>query len=305
MIFWTIKQLLSLKKAFTGRANPRELAWGLALGIAIGLIPKGNLVSVSLIGLLVCLRVNHGMAALAAVATSFIAFRFDPWTHQLGTEILQTPRTHALLTKIWDKPLVPWTELNNTVVLGSTVIGLTSILPTFMITLPLFRWLAPKSSSERELEPPPAVALALETPAPVASSKPNAGIAKQELGKNPQSVLDKTSGSQTAHRPDLHVVGLPSAAAKPDTTELPTSSSPTISRKPANSNPNANPPTETQSPLEARPQIETQIEIIRMKPKDDSDFEADGDDINKTGPMNEALGYLLRRLRDSRQGKAA
>lgn len=290
MIFWTIKQLLSLKKAFTGRANPQELAWGLALGIAIGLIPKGNLVSISLIGLLVCLRVNHGMAALAAVATSFIAFRFDPWTHQLGSEILQAPRTHAFLTGIWDKPLVPWTDLNNTVVLGSTVVGLTSIVPTFMISLPLFRWLAPRESEQREMNPPPSAALALEAPAPSSETTKLqvVGLASDENSSSKigdtQKQVNATIESRRNVTPDNHAGTEQKTAAQQVTPE-------------SNVAPEAR--------KASRPHVETQIEIIRMKPKDDSDFEADKDDDDKNGPMNEALGYLLRRLRDSRQGKAA
>ena len=267
MILWTIKQLFSLKKAFTGRANPSELAWGLALGLAIGLIPKGNLVSLVLIGLLVSLRVNHGMAALSAVAVSFLAFRFDPWTHQLGSEVLQAPKTRELLQRFWDMPLVPWTDLNNTVVMGSTIIGLSSVLPTFLITLPVFRWLAPKKPQTQELDPPPTVAVAM----PAEASKVDlASAAEEDLAPIvPLQSTTETKRPQVTKtdKPDLHVVG-------------------------------------SDSGLHAGTHVETQIEIIRMKPKEESDLEADASDSGN-GPMNEALGYLLRRLRDSRQEKAA
>jgi uncharacterized protein (TIGR03546 family) len=261
MIFWTIKQILSLKKAVTGRAQPSELAWGLALGIAIGLVPKGNLVALGLIGLLISLRVNHGMAALSAVVVSFLAVKFDPWTHELGFNILSSPQVRTTLERWWDAPLVPWTDLNNTVVMGSTVVGLVSIVPTFLLTLPIFRWLAPRINDDaQQTDPPPAAALTLSQP----------------------QVSEPRSAAP------LHVFQEPLAA-----------SGATSTKAPAN-----------KSSAEAtvnQTHIETQIEIIRIAPAtsetsiDDRDAESD----DKHGPMNEALGYLLRRLRDSRTGKAA
>jgi hypothetical protein len=40
--------------------------------------------------------------------------------------------------------LVPWTAFNNTVVLGSTLIGLGLLLPVYAITRPIFNKFAPR-----------------------------------------------------------------------------------------------------------------------------------------------------------------
>lgn len=299
MILWTIKQLFSLKKALTGRANPSELAWGLALGIAIGLIPKGNLVSVAMIGLLVTLRVNHGMAALSAVAVSFLAFRFDPWTHQLGSEVLQSPKTRDLLQRFWDAPFVPWTDLNNTVVMGSTIVGLGSVLPTFLLTLPIFRWLAPKKKAEKEQDPPPAVALAMNAVATTTSATsdkfipalPPASVAppqQPELHVVRAESVDSLTAPDDSHSSNSSVAETSDEAIRPAETTAVGSQATEIIAK----------PTSVQH-------TETQIEIIRMKPLDKQASAEDGNDQDSNGPMNEALGYLLRRLRDSRQEKAA
>jgi uncharacterized protein (TIGR03546 family) len=322
MILWTIKQLFSLKKALTGRANPSELAWGLALGLAIGLVPKGNLVSIVLIGLLVSLRVNHGMAALAAVMTSFLAIRFDPWTHQLGADILQSQRVRETMERWWDAPLVPWTDLNNTVVMGSTVIGLVSVVPTYLISMPIFRWMSPRSTPSLESDPPPAesIAVAMEPAtkpieavaavqphlqvyaAPTAKETSTSNFALENVGAS--ASLSKEAGHtelKVAHSDSPH-----SAAANKIAANKIAANDTAANKTAANESANNTAGTSSHGANHAETlHTETQIEIIRMRPKTDVELGEQDDSDDKNGPMNEALGYLLRRLRDSRQGKAA
>ena len=52
------------------------------------------------------------------------------------------------MQQAWALPLVPWTDLNNTVVLGSFLIGVVALLPIFCLTLPFFRFFKPDEESE-------------------------------------------------------------------------------------------------------------------------------------------------------------
>lgn len=259
MILWTIRQMLSLRQAVLGRARPSELAWGLALGIAIGIVPKGNLVSILLIGLLVSLRVNHGMAALAAVSFSFLTVWLDPWTHQLGSVLLGAERVQGFLGRIWNWPLMPWTELNNTIVMGSTVAAGAALIPTYAASVPIFRWLAPRADLPGPtIDPPPADA-AIDTAVESAEKQETARIRASEDDRDAMVIVDAP----------LTPVGREGAD-------------------------------------KAEAQIETRIDIIRLKPLAESDSPAAESELPASnGQMNEALGYLLRRLRDSKQGKAA
>lgn len=258
MILWTIKQLLSLRKAILGRANPSELAWGLAIGLAIGLVPKGNLISLLLIGTAVSLRINHGMVALSAVAFSFMAAQFDPITHQVGAGILQDPQVRTQLDRWWGAPLVPWTDLNNTVVMGSTVLAMIGMIPAFVVSLPVFRWLSRRPEAQPSGDPPPAESLAIAMP----------------VDELPDSV-EKLE---------------PAVLRMPNRSQHPAASITDAAHQ------------------ETATQLATQIDVIRLShPVKDGD---DGDDTaadtpRQGGTMNETLGYLLRRLRDSRQEKAA
>ncbi|MEL6898559.1 MAG: TIGR03546 family protein [Planctomycetota bacterium] len=139
MFLWIIKQFLGLRKALTGRRNAHQLAWAIAFGFLAGLVPHGNLVAVLIIGTVLMLNLNHAMASVVGVVTALLATNLDPLTHRIGTELLNTPQFHELLSSAWQYPLVPWTDLNNSVTLGSVVLGLAALLPLFAITYPMMK----------------------------------------------------------------------------------------------------------------------------------------------------------------------
>lgn len=125
-------------------ATPKQLAWGFALGMAIGLVPKGNLIAVVMMAVLCSLRVNMAAGMMAIFTFSWIGMAIDPVSHQIGQYLLAQPSLQSLWTTLYDTPLVPWTSFNNTVVLGSFVLGLALIYPAYLLSEPLFAKFAPK-----------------------------------------------------------------------------------------------------------------------------------------------------------------
>ncbi|TWT56572.1 hypothetical protein CA85_41050 [Allorhodopirellula solitaria] len=148
MILWTIKLIRSVRKAIAGRKHPSQLAWGIALGALVGLIPHGNLLAVVLVLLVLMLHVNHAMVALVGVMVTFAAPRLDPTFDAFGRWLFEQPQVAERLSLAWQYPLVPWTDLNNTIVMGSFVIGLISVVPIFLITYPLLRAWAPVDAAD-------------------------------------------------------------------------------------------------------------------------------------------------------------
>ena len=139
MILWTFKLINSVRKAIAGRRHPSQLAWGLALGCLLGLIPHGNLLAVVLVFGVLSLRVNHAMAALTAVLVTLVAPKMDPMFHDVGTWFFSHPTVAEQMARAWQLPLLPWTDLNNTVVMGSFLVGLVSVFPVVMLSYPIFR----------------------------------------------------------------------------------------------------------------------------------------------------------------------
>jgi uncharacterized protein (TIGR03546 family) len=114
--------------------SPRQLAAGFALGMVLGLVPKGNLIALSLCVLVFSLRVNTSLALLAAVAFTWVGAALDPFANKLGMQVLTIASMQATYASIFNLPLGPWFGFNNTVVTGSLLIGLYVAYPVYWVT---------------------------------------------------------------------------------------------------------------------------------------------------------------------------
>lgn len=145
MIIWLIQNLFYLRSVFRTHDTPRQMAAGVALGLCLGLIPKGNLLAAVVCGAILATRVNLGSAMLAALVTSVLAPLADPLTHPIGWMLLTPSMLRPFWLRVYGLPLAPWTAFNNTVVLGNFVLGLLLTYPTYRWALPHFeRWQASK-----------------------------------------------------------------------------------------------------------------------------------------------------------------
>lgn len=144
MLLWLIRPLKYLRSVLSPNDTPRQLAFGLALGIMVGLVPKGNLTAVVLTMALFGSRVNLGTGMVAAFGFSWVGTLLDPVSHLIGRALLDGPVVRPLLTRLFDLPLVPWTALNNTVVLGSLVLGAAQFYVSYRLSRPLFEKYRPQ-----------------------------------------------------------------------------------------------------------------------------------------------------------------
>ena len=126
--FLDYKLISTARRAFAGRKYPHQMAWAVAFGLLLGVIPHGNLLARRLLLVVLSLKINHAMAGLTAVATTFLARYLDPYSHQVGDYVLTHPGFRETAVSAWQLPLVPWTDLNNTVVMGSFLIGLSALV---------------------------------------------------------------------------------------------------------------------------------------------------------------------------------
>jgi uncharacterized protein (TIGR03546 family) len=161
-------------KIFVRDDSPRQLALGVALGTMIGLIPKGNLIVVGLTVCTLTFRVNLGTTLLMIFSMTALSGWLDPLTHAIGLRILTNPRLGDVLSKFFDTPLVPWTSLNNTVVMGGFVLGCLLFYPILHISEQVFQryyahakyyataWKRKRVAQTASPEPPP-----VDNPVPV------------------------------------------------------------------------------------------------------------------------------------------
>jgi uncharacterized protein (TIGR03546 family) len=138
-----LEPLRNALRIFTAERTPHQLALGCSLGMLIGILPKGNLLAVAATVLLFALRVNLGTGLTAIFLLSAIGTHLDQLTHGLGVRLLRTPAVYAFLSWSYQFPLVPWTSLNNTVVIGSLLLGLVLLYPVYHVSRAACEWLTP------------------------------------------------------------------------------------------------------------------------------------------------------------------
>ncbi|TWT83502.1 hypothetical protein CA13_49670 [Planctomycetes bacterium CA13] len=272
MIIWSIKLLSNVRKAIAGRQYPHQLAWAVALGVLLGIIPHGNLVALAVLVVVLSVRINHAMAALTAIGVSFSATKLDPYSHQIGEYVLSHEALAPHLANAWGLPLMPWTEMNNTVVMGSFLIGVAALLPIFIITYPFFRLFKPKPIEE------------LDSPAPVTESA-------SKSGKEKVVVVD--GGHQRVSGPHRVPSQAPSAPSAADFHPADSHSSQAVETR-------IDVIRMKDSPVAETPTTEQPTDSMDTTSESNTDTE-----LNEQQPMDEALNYLLRQLRTSQQKDAA
>jgi uncharacterized protein (TIGR03546 family) len=117
-----LKLLQSLVKTLHSEGSPRQIAAGIMLGACLGLTPLVNVHNLVIVALLCVLNVSFGAGLLGLAVFGPIGFLLDPLFHRIGRALLvDTPALAPFWTMLDSTPLVPYTNFNNTVVLGSVV----------------------------------------------------------------------------------------------------------------------------------------------------------------------------------------
>lgn len=131
MLSYVIRPLRATLHALVASDSPRQLAAGFALGMVLGLLPKGNLIALSVCVMLFSLRVNKPLALMAALLFTCLSPLADSFTGQLGNEVLHVGVLQAGFASVYKLPLGPWLGLHNTVVMGSLLVGLYLVYPVY------------------------------------------------------------------------------------------------------------------------------------------------------------------------------
>ena len=130
-MFTLLKLIQSIIKTLHSEGAPGQVAAGMALGAALGLTPLVNVHNLIIFSLIVLLNVSFGGGMLGWALFVPLGFLLDPVFDRIGASLLQAPSLRPLWTSWYNTPLVPYTNFNNTVVLGSVVGWLVLAVPIF------------------------------------------------------------------------------------------------------------------------------------------------------------------------------
>ena len=126
-----LKLIQSIIKTLHSAGTPGQVAAGMALGSALGLTPLMNLHNLVIFSLLVLLNVSFGGGMLGWMLFVPFGFLLDPVFDAVGLRLLVAPSLRPLWTDLTNTPVMPYTNFNNTVVLGSFVGWLVLAVPIF------------------------------------------------------------------------------------------------------------------------------------------------------------------------------
>lgn len=132
-----LKLIQSIFNTLHSEGTPGQVAAGLALGAFLGLTPLASLHNVLIFALICFFNVSFGGAMLGWAIFTPVGFILDPVFDAIGHRLLiDTPSLTPLWTALYNAPVMPLTNFNNTIVLGSVVFTTIFFLPFFFF----FRW---------------------------------------------------------------------------------------------------------------------------------------------------------------------
>lgn len=130
-MFTLLKLIQSIIKTLHSEGTPGQVAAGIALGSALGLTPLMNVHNLLIFSLIVLFNVSFGGGMLGWALFVPVGFILDPVFDWIGSGLLTAPSLRPLWTSWYNTPLVPYTNFNNTVVLGSVVGWVALAIPIF------------------------------------------------------------------------------------------------------------------------------------------------------------------------------
>ncbi len=132
-----LKIIQKLIATLNSDGTPGQVAAGIALGSAFGLTPFASLHNLVIFGAVFLFNVSFPAAMLGWVIFAPVGFLLDPLFDTIGRMLLvDSPNLVPMWTALYNMPVVPLSNYNNTVVLGSFLGWVVLLVPIFFFA----RW---------------------------------------------------------------------------------------------------------------------------------------------------------------------
>jgi uncharacterized protein (TIGR03546 family) len=128
-----LKLLQALFETLHSEGTPGQVAAGIVLGAGIGLTPLLSAHNLVLFAAIVLLNVSFGGGMLGLALFTPLGFLLDAVFDRIGLALLRMPGLTGLWTDWYNLPLVPYTNFNNSVTLGSFVFWLAATVPLYFL----------------------------------------------------------------------------------------------------------------------------------------------------------------------------
>ena len=124
----------SFKGTVRGFDTPHQLGLGLAFGIAVGLIPKDSLLPYAIGFIAILSTANLLCFGIGVIVAHVVSPALDHLTHVIGSWFLTFSPLEPIWAPLSEFPLVAWTRFNNSVVMGTLILGILFAVPIYTMT---------------------------------------------------------------------------------------------------------------------------------------------------------------------------
>ncbi len=135
-MYTLLRLIQKLIGALNSDGTPAQVGAGIAVGTIFGLTPLVNLHNLLALILVLLFRVSLPAVTLGWLVSIPFGFALDPLFDGIGNSILDLPVLESTLRTITNTPILALTNVNNSVVLGSVVVWIVSVLPMYALA----RW---------------------------------------------------------------------------------------------------------------------------------------------------------------------
>ena len=125
---------IRFKGTVRGFDTPHQLGLGMAMGVAVGLIPKDSLIPLVLGVVAILTTANLLCFGIGVIAAHVVSPFLDHVTHPIGSWALTFSPLDGFWAMLTELPLMPWTRFNNTVVMGTLILGILLAVPIYIVT---------------------------------------------------------------------------------------------------------------------------------------------------------------------------
>ena len=109
--------------ALSAYGRPGQIAFAIAVGITLAVIPGGTLLWILILIPMMLIRINQAAMLGTMGLVRLAAPLFDPLTESVGYRILTVPGLQEPMGRFLSMPTVSWFRLDDSFIFGSLVVG--------------------------------------------------------------------------------------------------------------------------------------------------------------------------------------
>ncbi len=134
-----IRMLANLLKVLNSENDPAQISLAFCFSMLSGFLPFFSPINLVILFIVFALRVNLSAYLLGTAFFTGVAYLLDPLFHPVGLAVLTSPSLEGLWTSMYNSTIWRIQKFNNSIVMGSFIVGVILFIPLFLLSNALIR----------------------------------------------------------------------------------------------------------------------------------------------------------------------